>query len=215
MGRMDIFNAVCTVPENAKRPITGGRLKGMTEINPMWRIRVLTEVFGPCGIGWWYTIDKQWLEPGENGEIKAFCNISLFYRNGDTVSQAIPGTGGADFLTNEKNGPYTSDEAYKMALTDAISVAAKALGVGASVYWSAKTKYSTGDQQESTGKATPPKAQIQSGNPKDEGKRKDGGNADLICAVCGKEVSGKVAAFSRDKYKKCLCMSCQKKVGNG
>ena len=38
---------------------------------------------------------------------------------------------------------YTSDECYKMALTDAISVACRALGVGADVYWEAdRSKYS-------------------------------------------------------------------------
>lgn len=29
-----------------------GKLKGKTDINPMWRIKVLTETFGPCGEGW-------------------------------------------------------------------------------------------------------------------------------------------------------------------
>jgi len=37
---------------------------------------------------------------------------------------------------------YLSDECFKMALTDAISVAAKALGIGADVYFEKdKTKY--------------------------------------------------------------------------
>ena len=45
-------------------------------------------------------------------------------------------------MANEKNGPYVSDECFKMALTDAISVACKALGVGALVYWDKDaTKY--------------------------------------------------------------------------
>lgn len=46
------------------------------------------------------------------------------------------------FVAKERNGLYTSDECFKMALTDAISVAAKALGIGADVYWQADaTKY--------------------------------------------------------------------------
>lgn len=57
-------------------------------------------------------------------------------------SEAIQGVGGSSFVTNEKNGLYTSDECYKMALTDAISVACKALGIGADVYWDKdSTKY--------------------------------------------------------------------------
>ena len=50
-------------------------------------------------------------------------------------SAAIPGTGGSAFVTEEKSGLHTNDECYKMALTDAISVACKSLGFGANVYW--------------------------------------------------------------------------------
>jgi hypothetical protein len=39
------------------------------------------------------------------------------------------------FVASEKSGLYTSDECFKMALTDALSVACKALGIGADVYW--------------------------------------------------------------------------------
>lgn len=37
-------------------------------------------------------------------------------------------------LVQETKGTHTSDEAYKMSLTDALSVAMKSLGVGADVY---------------------------------------------------------------------------------
>lgn len=48
-----------------------------------------------------------------------------------------------------KGSPETSDECYKMAYTDAISVAAKALGIGADVYWAAgRTKYSQDEKKE-------------------------------------------------------------------
>ena len=49
---MDLYNKFRSVPEEAKKEIGAGRLKGKTDINPMWRIRVLTEAFGPCGYGW-------------------------------------------------------------------------------------------------------------------------------------------------------------------
>ena len=49
------------------------------------------------------------------------------------------------FVTNEIRGLHTSDEAYKMAYTDAISVACKMLGMGADIYWNADaTKYTPG-----------------------------------------------------------------------
>ena len=47
MGNLDLYNRVRIVPEEAKKPIKGGRLNGMTDINPMWRIKVLTSEYGP------------------------------------------------------------------------------------------------------------------------------------------------------------------------
>jgi hypothetical protein len=143
MDNLHIYNQARTVPQEALKEIKGGRLNGKSDINPMWRIKKLTELFGMCGVGWKYVITKQWLENGAGGEISAFVNIDLFVRVDGEWSEAIPGTGGSAFVANEKNGPYTSDECFKMALTDAISVACKALGFGADVYWDKdKTKYS-------------------------------------------------------------------------
>lgn len=62
MGNLDIYNASRAVPKEAQKPITAGRIKGFTDINPMWRIKQLTELFGPCGIGWYYEVTKQWIE---------------------------------------------------------------------------------------------------------------------------------------------------------
>lgn len=146
MENMDIYKQVQSVPQTAQRQIQAGRLKGKTDINPMWRIKTLTEIFGAVGFGWYYDIVKQWFEQGANGEISAFCNINLYVKCNDEWSKPIQGTGGASYIANEKNGLYTSDECFKMALTDAISVACKALGVGADVYWSADSgnKYTNG-----------------------------------------------------------------------
>lgn len=143
-----IYDKVRSVPKTAQRTITGGRLNGKTDINPMWRIKMLTEQFGPCGFGWKYVITKQWLEEGNGGEIAAFCNIDLFVNFCGEWSEAIPGTGGSAFIAKEKSGLYTTDECFKMALTDAISVACKALGFGADIYWDAdRTKYDAKPEQ--------------------------------------------------------------------
>ena len=144
MDNLYIYNKVAEVPKNAQKTISAGRLKGMTDINPMWRIKVLTEEFGPCGIGWKYTIDKQWLEPGADGVVSAFCNITLYIKVNGEWSDGIPGTGGSAYIAKESKGLYTSDEVYKMALTDALSVACKALGIGANIYWAGggDSKYS-------------------------------------------------------------------------
>ena len=128
------WEALSHPPADALKKITGGRLNGMTDIKPQWRYLVMTQEFGPCGVGWKYTVTKQWLEPGDGDQTVAFVNIDLFVKNGDEWSDAIPGGGGSMFIANERNGKHTSDEAYKMATTDALSCAMKMLGVGAAVY---------------------------------------------------------------------------------
>lgn len=141
MGNLDLYNRVRIVPEEAKKPIKGGRLNGMTDINPMWRIKVLTSEYGPCGIGWFYKPVKKWTEQA-GGEMVAFVDIELFVKVDNEWSQPICGTGGSKLSQNERNGLFVSDECYKMATTDAISVACKQLGIGADVYFGAdRTKY--------------------------------------------------------------------------
>ena len=44
---MTLYNAVRTPPPEALKAITGGRLKGMTDINPMWRIKTMTAALPP------------------------------------------------------------------------------------------------------------------------------------------------------------------------
>lgn len=157
MEKMEIYEKSKACPSSALREIQAGRLRGKSDINPMWRIKMLTELFGAAGIGWYYEIDRQWTEQGANGEVSAFCNISLYIKNGDEWSKPIIGTGGAAFIANEKNGLYTSDECYKMALTDAISVACKALGFAADVYWAAdRTKYDQPREQPQQAPQQPP-----------------------------------------------------------
>lgn len=140
------YARVAHVPEEARKSIGAGRLKGKTDINPMWRIKALTETFGPCGFGWRYAITSQRFESSPDGTTKAFVDIDLYVRDPETGewSEPIPGIGGNNFYTQEGSGWYTNDECFKSALTDAISVAAKALGMGADVYWSNDTtKYTT------------------------------------------------------------------------
>lgn len=204
MDNMELYNLVREVPKNAQKTIKGGRLNGYTDINPMWRIQKLTETFGPCGIGWKYTIEREWTEAGANGEVAAFVDISLYYKWDGAWSDGIPGTGGSSLVAKERAGLYTSDECFKMALTDAISVAAKAIGMGADIYWTAgRTKYN--NEQEPTGEA-----------PKEFAKA----NPVTVCELCGAKITGvrrkdgsivtadEMAARAKSKYGRVVCKDC-------
>lgn len=137
-----LYNRVREVPVEAKKDILAGRLKGKTDINPVWRIKTLTEEFGPVGIGWYtQTVDTQIQECGN--EKALFLHILLYVKDAmGEWSKPIEGYGGAMIVANEKSGPYLDDDAYKKAYTDAISQACRSLGIGADVYWSNDaTKY--------------------------------------------------------------------------
>lgn len=143
MSNLELYNKVRSVPVEAQKEIKAGRLKGMTDINPQWRIKTLTDQFGICGFGWYIDIEKEWLETGANDEITANVEIKLYIKQDNEWSKGIVGIGGSKLVTKESNGLYTSDECFKMALTDAISVACKQLGFGADIYYAAdRTKYS-------------------------------------------------------------------------
>lgn len=142
MDNLELYEKVRSVPAGAQKTIAGGRLKGMTDINPMWRIKTLTEQFGICGYGWKTEIVNSWLDSGAKGEIIANVQLNLYVKHKGEWSEAIPGIGGSMCVSNDKTGAYTDDECYKKAYTDALSVACKALGMGADVYFAKdKTKY--------------------------------------------------------------------------
>ena len=196
MNNMDLYNKLRKVPDDAKKTIGAGRLKGFTDINPMWRIKVLTETFGPVGFGWWYKITDKRLE-AHGDEVKAFVDIELYYVVDGKVSQPVVGTGGSSFVSMEKSGAYVSDECFKMALTDAISVAAKSLGVGADVYYASdRDKYTTVGESKAETAEKPKQEPLKTHN----------------CSLCFNTITRAEAEYSWKKYGRILCRDCQKKV---
>lgn len=138
---MEIYNRLREVPEEAKRTISAGKLKGFTDINPMWRLKMLTEVFGPSGQGWKIEIADRWVEAvGNQACVQMIVYLYVKY-DGVNWSDPVVGIGGS-MLYGKGTGDAVNDEAFKMAYTDAISVACKSLGMAADVYYvKDRTKY--------------------------------------------------------------------------
>lgn len=141
------------VPQEAQKKITGGNLNGKTDINPVWRIKTLTEAFGPCGFGWYTKTVEHWFDEKQiNGktEVVAWVRLELYIKIGDQWSMPIEGIGGSKYA-GKGRGDELNDESFKMAETDAISVACKKLGVGADIYWQGdNTKYTQGGSKTAT-----------------------------------------------------------------
>lgn len=160
MNGIEIYQKLAQPPREALREIKAGRLSGKTDINPQWRYKAMTETFGLCGDGWTYKIKRMWTEPGPNEQVFAFAEVDLFTKiqaDEPYWSEPIPGIGGHMLIPRESKGLYANDEAFKMAVTDALSVAMKMLGMAADVYagmWDG-SKYKNG----SNGHTEPPPKQ--------------------------------------------------------
>lgn len=210
MDNMRIWGRFSTTPKEAQKNIDAGRLKGFTDINPMWRFKALTEQFGPCGIGWKLEIKDYRIEQGAGDEQRAFVLVNLSYREPDgTWSEPVPGFGGASFVSIEKNGPYTNDECYKMALSDAIGTACKALGMSADIYFAKdRSKYTLPAAEPD--KPKPPKEPEAPQEPKKK----------VLCQRCGEEITAvqfksgarrtvdQIIEYSETQFGTPLCFRC-------
>ena len=198
MEKMEIYEQSRVCPENAQRQIQAGKLRGKTDINPMWRLKKLTELFGPCGSGWKIENVAFWTTPGASGEVVGWCSLELRYATESGWSDPLFGIGGSMLVDTQKGSLTTNDDAYKMAYTDAISVACKSLGMAADVYWNQdKTKYDRPLE------------------PQDKPR--------IVCQRCGKPImgyNGKAGKFtaeeivekSRAAYHSDLCWNCMRAV---
>lgn len=178
------------VPDEAKKSFNNGKFSG-TDINPMWRIKKLTEMFGPAGIGWYTEILSERFEEHADMTI-AVVDLNLYVKVNGEWSKPIYGTGGNNVVRKGS----VSDEGYKMAYTDALSVACKALGIGADVYFDKdKTKYTASEQTKTT----------------------------YVCADCKKPITDytgsngvtrtaeEIAEHSKENFGVYLCTPCLKK----
>lgn len=150
------YTALATPPQGATKPIDFGKLRGKSDINPQWRYEALTEQFGLCGIGWRFeVVSCQQVPVPATQEVMVYVQVNLYIKDGDKWSEPIPGMGGDFVIQKDKNGLHGNDEAYKMAVTDALGTAAKMIGVAADVYRGKyDTKYS---RQQAPAQAPAPK----------------------------------------------------------
>lgn len=101
-----------------------------TAVKPIYCDQRMTEHFGPCGEKW--GIDEpnfQVVQAGE--ETMVYCWVSIWIKE---PTHKIFGVGGDKVVMKTTNGLKTSDEAFKMAFTDAVGNAYKRLGMSADIH---------------------------------------------------------------------------------
>lgn len=228
---LTIYNFCREVPQNAQKPFSNGSFSG-TDINPMWRIKKLTEVFGPCGIGWYYEVLSERAET-YGDTVMAIVDLNLYVKDAEgNWSKPIFGTGGNLLVQVTKSGARPSDEGYKKALTDALSIACKALGIGADIWYSKdvnndpQSKYA--DRYiEVGGTPATPAPPMQKPEKAAPAKVITGEPIDLVCENCGNPIqdalnragepwfASDIAAFTKKRFGKALCCQCAKEAKKG
>lgn len=156
-----IYRKHAKPPSDALKTIRGGRLNGKTDISPQWRYEAMTDLFGPIGFGWKFEVVDRRTEAGPNGEVALFATVALRYKLGNEWSEPIVGSGGSMLVAKESGGTRLSDEADKMAITDALSVCFKLLGIASDVYrgrWDG-SKYSGPTPEDASNGEPKPKAE--------------------------------------------------------
>lgn len=149
-NNMRFYSRVMVTPKEAQKSFNNGSFSG-TDINPMYRIQRLTELFGPAGFGWWTkNIQYRFEESEATKEVHVFCELELYIKDPETeeVSEPIYGIGGNTYIAQRKTGAKATDEAMKMAYTDALGIACKALGIGHDIWYANdRTKYSFNEEE--------------------------------------------------------------------
>lgn len=131
---LKIWNDIKRPPSSVLKKIDFGYLKGKSDINPQWRLMAMTQAFGVVGHGWTYRIVRTWSETGGDGQVMAFSEVAVKTKLNGEWGEEFFGTGGSTIVELSKGNLKSNDEGYKMATTDALSVAFKAVGVAADIY---------------------------------------------------------------------------------
>ena len=133
-NNLKIWNDIKRPPSSVLKNIDFGYLKGKSDINPQWRLMAMTQAFGMVGHGWTYRIVRTWSETGGDGQVMAFSEVAVKTKLNGEWGEEFFGTGGSTIVELSKGNLKSNDEGYKMATTDALSVAFKAVGVAADIY---------------------------------------------------------------------------------
>lgn len=169
-----------TDPAYCKEFQRPGGFKG-TAIDPMWRAKRLTEVLGPCGIGWGYEVLADGIA-GEKSPIH-WCRVRFWYRWGDQTGN-FEGYGCTPVLMKRRDGYIPDEEFAKKSLTDAVMSCAARIGMSADVWLGthAENRYADSSAQTAPGRNGAPT--VNTAAPPDPTIRHGAGGDEQECPRC-------------------------------
>lgn len=130
---LTLWNTVEKTPPSHVKEITGKSYRGSSP-KPHYLIHKATETFGPCGIGWGFTIADERVEEGAGGEKMHFARVRVWFKwNGERGE--VEHVGGTQFSGIRKSGqPFTDEDAPKKSVTDALVKALSMIGFAGDIF---------------------------------------------------------------------------------
>jgi hypothetical protein len=129
---MALWESVERTDPGQTKQITGKPYKG-TSPKPYYLIRKATETFGPCGIGWGFTIVSERVEDGAQGDKVHIAHVRVWYvYNGQRGE--VEHVGQTMFAGKNKNGPFTDEDSPKKSVTDALVKALSMIGFAGDIF---------------------------------------------------------------------------------
>lgn len=133
MDNKELWNRAFVTDPKAVKPITGKQYSGNSP-KPYWIVERLTDEFGPCGIGWGFSIISERFERfSETDSLHVAAVRFWFVLDGKRGELEQIGQTKASYTTNA--GKFMLDEdAPKKSVTDALVKCASYLGFAGDIF---------------------------------------------------------------------------------
>jgi len=121
---MKIWETLSKTNPEFTKPLPGYGGKTLTTIDPMYQIQMMTDLFGPVGLGWKYKVDYKYIDGLVFAEVTIKYFTNEWHEYGPVCS----------VQNLSKSNNKLDDEAPKKAMTDAMTKAFSHLGMSADVF---------------------------------------------------------------------------------
>jgi hypothetical protein len=130
---MALWDRVCVTDPAAVKPITGKQYKGNSP-KPYWIVERLTAEFGPCGLGWGYTVLNERMERLTPTDVLHVALVRFWYML-DGKRGEVEQIGQTKAVYEKSAGGFMVDEdAPKKSVTDALVKCASYIGFAGDIF---------------------------------------------------------------------------------
>lgn len=128
-----LWNRVFMTDPKAVKPITGKQYSGNSP-KPYWIVERMTDEFGPCGIGWGYSVLSERMERLTADDVLHVALVRLWYElDGKRGEVEQIGQTKAAYKTS-KGSILVDEDAPKKSVTDALVKCASYLGFAGDIF---------------------------------------------------------------------------------